>query len=321
MGHDPSVKFPRLRRKGNAYYFDTQGKPRRWIPLGNDDVTALRRYRQLIDHAKPEHGTVDAMLAAYIATPRGNLAPGTLQNYRGYRRHLSAVFGHLSPNEISQGDIVRYLRACKRTSARGEISLLSMAYSAWMDDGRLSFNPAFGVKVKLPASKRDRLLSNGEIDAIVGRADERLAVAIELAYATGLRIGDLCGLRWADLQSVVETQKTGTRQAFEATDVLSALLDRARAAQGRVRSLYVLCDRRGRAWKPDTLRAHWDNACKAAGVEDAHFHDLRAAGGTEVDRRGGDAQKFLGHKSGRTTEGYLRDRRVNVITPLARKKM
>jgi DNA-binding winged helix-turn-helix (wHTH) protein len=43
--------------------------------------------------------------------------------------------------------------------------------------------------------------------------------------------------------------------------------------------------------------------------------------GTEVDRRGGDAQKFLGHKSGRTTEGYLRDRRVNVITPLARKKM
>ncbi len=81
----------------------------------------------------------------------------------------------------------------------------------------------------------------------------------------------------------------------------------------------MLCDRRGRQVKTKTLRAHWDKACHAAGVQDAHFHDLRAAGGTEVDRRGGDAQKFLGHRNRTTTEVYLRDRRVNVIKPLLRK--
>ena len=314
------MKRPGLRRKGAFFYFDAGGKPRRWIALGNDEAVALKRYEQLSAEAKPTIGTVDAMLAAYLANPRGKLAAGSMVNYRNYRRHLSAVFGAMQPDEVTQAMVVRYLRNCARTSARGEIGLLSMAFTAWMEAERLDFNPAFGVKVRLPVSRRDRLLADAEIDAIVAKADERLAVAVELAYATGLRIGDLIALRWGDLQTVVQTQKTGARQAYEATEALSAILTRARALQARVASLYVLCDRRGRKWKDDTLRAHWDRACKAAGVEDAHFHDLRAAGGTEVDRQGGDAQKFFGHKSRRTTEGYLRDKRVNVVTPLARRK-
>jgi integrase len=311
---------PGLRRKGRAFYFDAGGKPRRWIPLGSDEAVALKRYAQLVEESKPAHGTVDAMLAAYLANPREPLAAGTLVNYRVYRRHLSAVFGKLAPHEIEQQHVILYLRNCKRKSARGEISLLSMAFTAWVEQGRAGSNPVFGVHIRLPVSRRDRLLADAEIDAVVAQADERLAVAIELAYATGLRIGDLCALRWSDMQTAIRTQKTGARQAYEATDALTAILNRARALQARVAGLFVLCDRRGRAWKPDTLRIHWTKACKAAGVVDAHFHDLRAAGGTEVDRRGGDAQKFLGHKSRRTTEVYLRDKRVNVVTPIARRK-
>lgn len=190
-----------------------------------------------------------------------------------------------------------------------------------VDDGRLTFNPCFGVRIRRKTSKRDRLLLAAEIDAIVGRADERLAVAIELAYATGLRIGDLCALRWQTIDGIVETQKTGARQSYESTDALAAILTRARAPQARVGSLYVLCDRRGRKWKPDTLRGHWNAACEAAGVTDAHFHDLRAAAGTEVERLYGQeaARVFLGHKDVRTTLIYLRGLRVNRIRPLQRK--
>ena len=57
-----------------------------------------------------------------------------------------------------------------------------------------------------------------------------LAVAIELAYATGLRIGDLCRLRWADVGESVQTAKTGARQRLIVTDGLRALLDRARVS-------------------------------------------------------------------------------------------
>lgn len=313
------MKRPNLRRKGNALYLDLGGKPRHWIALGSDEAVALRRYDELTRKATP--GTVDAMLGDYLAAPRAPLAPGTVRMYQVFRRHISGVFGHQRPTELSQATIIKYLRRCPRKSARGEMALLSMAFTAWIEDGRLEFNPCFGVHIKgLPKSKRDRLLTETEIDAIIAKADERLAVAIELAWSTGLRISDLCALRWADfVPTGVETRKTGVRQAIEVTDALGAILDRARALQARVGSLYVLCDRRGRRVNDDTLRGQWQRACEAAGVANAQFRDLRASGGTEVDRRGGDAQKFLGHRSRATTEVYLRDKRANVVRPLKRK--
>lgn len=312
---------PGLRRKGRAWYYDAGGKPRHWIALGTDEATALRRYDEL--RRKPTPGTVDAMLGEYLAAPRTPIKPNTARMYRVFRKHLSAVFdgpGCL-PHELTQGDVVKYLRRCPRKSARGEIALLSMAYTAWIEDGRLDFNPCFGVRVKgLPKSRRNRLLTNAEIDAIIAKADERLAIAIELAWATGLRISDLCALRWADFAATgVETRKTGARQAIEVTEALTPILERARALQARVASLYVLCDRRGRQVRDGTLRDQWARAREAAGVADAHFHDLRAAAATEVERRGGDAQPFLGHRTRQTTETYLRDRRANVVKPLARK--
>lgn len=318
-------KLPRLRARVSPrgkvrYYFDAGGTPRRWEPLGSDDAAARRKYDALIAAPKPSPGTVDAMLAETIAAMRakGEVAPGTLRNYGFYRKHLAAVFD--DPATITQADVMRYLRTCPRMTFRNEIGLLSLGFVHWMDEGRLTFNPCFGVKIKRKGSRRRRLLTGAEIDAIVAKADERLAVAIELAYATGLRIGDLCRLRWADFSGVVETQKTGARQAFEPTDELSVILTRARALQARVASLYVLCARGGRQWDPRHLRRRWHAATIAAGVENARFHDLRAAAATEVERQGGDPQKFLGHADARTTMVYLRGLRINVVRPLARRK-
>jgi integrase len=316
-------KLPRLRAKIHrdgtvSYWFDHGGKPRRWESLGKLEAIVLRRYEELIAAPKPAAGTVDAMLADAIEAMHGKVAKGTLLNYRGYRKHLAAVFRG-SPDTVTQADVLRYLRTCPRMTFRNEIGLLSLAYVHWMDKGLLEFNPCFGVRIKRKGSKRKRLLLPAEIEAIVARSDERLAVAIELAYATGLRIGDLCGLRWADVAGIVQTEKTGARLELEPGDVLDAILTRARALQARVASLYVLCDRRGRRWKTGTLRDHWDRARESAGIVDAHFHDLRAAAATEIDRQGGNAQEFLGHQDARTTLIYLRGLRISRVRPLARK--
>jgi integrase len=318
------LRLPRLRaRVGKSgsvrYYYDAGGKPRRWIPLGAHEPTVERRYRELRDKTAPLPGTVDAMLADAIADLRPNVTPGTLRNYESFRKHLAAVFER--PDQVTQADVIRYLRICPRMSFRGEIALLSQAFTLWVERGLVDVNPCFGVRIKREGSRRTRLLAPAEIDRILEHADERLAVAVELGYATGLRIGDLCRLRWADLDGTFRTQKTGALATIGASDVLTPILARARALQARVASLYVLCGRGGRQWKPDSLRDYWTKACKAASVDDAHFHDLRAAAATAIEREHGvaAAQNFLTHRYQSTTSVYLRDRRATVVTPLRRK--
>lgn len=314
-------KRPNLRWKGAVGYYDHGGEPRRWERLGTDEAVVLARWERIHRLHAPEHGTCDKMVADYLE--HANVKASTLVNYRRYRMHLAAAFGAREPHTITQGDVVRYLRECPRKTARGEIGVLSMAFAAWMEEERLDFNPCFGVRVKgLPTSKRDRLILPDELERTIAATDERMAVFIEMGYALGLRHADLRGLRWTDFGNSVQTAKTGQRQRFERNPALDALLDRCRALQARVASPFVFCNSRGQPWSYSALQKRWVKACKRAGVVDAHFHDLRAVGATEleetVSRKA--AQEYLGHRNPATTERYLRGRKANVVTPLSRKK-
>lgn len=311
-----------LRRKGGAFYYDHGGKPRRWEPLGTDEAVAIRKAKAIAERANAKPGTVDAMLKDRLAAVTGKVAPLTLVNYRIYARHLGGVFGYMNPADITQADILQYLEDCPRMSFRGEVHFLSSAYAGWMKERRLTFNPCFGVRTTRKGSKRNRQIEHPELDAIIRHCDERIAVAIELLYATGRRIGELCNLRWSDVGETTQTSKRGAPVKIERTPELDALLARAKALQANVASLYVICGPDGAKWKTGQVRSRWDTACRRAGVDNAHMHDIRARAGSDVEAEGGlkAAQSLLGHKNPRTTEIYLRDKRVAVVRPLARKK-
>lgn len=180
-------KLPRLRWKGDAAYFDTQRKPRYWIPLGSNLLIILREYQKLM--AQPASvGTVGRMLQEHVDGLRGKVTEGTHAQYRAWNRHLSGCFGRLFPNEVTQADVLKYLDVCKRTSARGEISLLSGAYRAAMRAGHVTFNPCIGARSDKPRSTRDRYITDDELAAVRAVASPLLAVAIDLSYVTGLRI-------------------------------------------------------------------------------------------------------------------------------------
>lgn len=325
----PKSPHPRLRRKGRAWYFDTQERPRRWIPLGTDEADALRRYHELADR-KGQPGTVDRMVADYLAhLATGGpgalgkpIRPQSLTLYRGWAVHLSAVFGDMDPADVTQGDIAVYLARCRRTSARGEISLLSSAYGHALLEQRLPFNPCIGVRCPRPRAKRDRYLTDAELAAIRAHASPLLQVAIDLAYLTALRISDLLAARWDQFvdAGVIENAKTGVRQRFVVTDDLGHVLAAARSLQARLASLYVLAGRGGQPLRRHTVGGWWRKACRAAGVPNAHWHDVRAKAGTDRDAAGGNAQELLGHVDARTTRTYLRGRKITTVEPLKLKR-
>lgn len=320
MAPPDRVRLPHLRRKGKAWYFDTQRKPRYWIPLGSNWPLALRRYQELI--AQPQSaGTVGRMVQEHVNALRGQVADGTHREYRVWNRHLSGVFGHLRPHEVTQADILLYLDRCPRTSARGEISLLSGAYRRAMRGGGVTFNPCIGARSDKPRSQRDRLLSDDELLAIRDKASPLLQVAIDLSHLTSLRISDLCTLRWDAFApgGHVRTAKTGARARYRLTDDLRTVLDAARALQGNVVTLWVFSNR-GRQLNRHTVGVWWRAACKAAGIKDAQWRDIRAKSGTDADAQGQDAQALLGHTSARTTAIYLRGKQIKEVEPLRRRK-
>lgn len=144
-------------------------------------------------------------------------------------------------------------------------------------------------------------------------------MAIDLADLTGARVSELCRARWDDFGDgkPLPPGKTGIRMRYELTADLAPVLEAARALQGRVACLTVLSER-GRPVERHRIGELWRAACKAAGVEDAQFRDLRAKAGTEELAAGGDPTLLLGHMDPRTTRIYLRGRRVVTVKPRKR---
>lgn len=222
---------------------------------------------------------------------------------------------------MTQAHVLQYLDVCERTSARGEISLLSGAYRAAMRAGHVSFNPCIGARSDKPRSKRDRYITDDELAAVRAVASPLLAVAIDLAYLTGLRVSDVCALRWNSFEAGghVRTAKTGARTRYTLTDDLRAVLAEARALQGDLPCLYALSIN-GRKVSRYMIGKWWRAACDKAGVADAHWHDIRAKAGTDADAAGQDATALLGHQSAQTTKVYLRGKKIVEVQPVRRRK-
>lgn len=310
------MKLPNFHRKNLSYYYVTGTTPRRWIPLGSDLQTAIRRYEKIRSQHSPA-GTVGHLIAAWLASPPRGVTPQTLKVYRAYAANIVRVFGDLLPQEIARADVLRYLDECPRTTAVHEVMILRRVYERAVRNGEAESNPCIGAHPEVRRrQKRDRLVSESEFTAIRAAASPLLAVAMDLAYATALRPGDLCRLRWGELESGVKTGKTGAWLRFDLTDDLAAILAAAKALQGRVAVLTVLSER-GRSVTPKRLRGLWQAACRQAGVSGAQFRDLRAASAS-ADPEG--AQKRLGHASPQMTRTYLRGRQVSEVTPLRRRK-
>jgi integrase len=147
-----------------------------------------------------------------------------------------------------------------------------------------------------------------EAARLVEGAEGEWRTMILVGLRTGLRHGELIGLRWQDVDLVagritvrqnivsgrVGTPKSGKPREIPLGDEVKAALKAHRHLRGPL----VFCDMNGKMWSHPTTRHPLWRACKRAGLREISWHCLRHSFASHLVMRGATmsaVQELLGH--------------------------
>ena len=326
-------KIPRfrVRKRGKAtyYFYDHGGKPRRETPLGKDYGLAIKAWAQL------EHATALPPAAvvlfrhvadAYTREVIPSKAPRTQRDNMAEMAKLREFFDDPPAplDSIQPGDVQDYLRWRKAAPIRAtrEKALLSHMWN-WARGERYTSlpNPCAGIKGK--KAGRDAYLEDDDYLAIWTAGNETLRDAMDLAYLTAQRPSDVLKMVESDIRNEVlrvRQGKTNTKVRVTVAGSLPALLERidARKRKFKVHCTRLIVNPYGKPINAHALSRHWTAAALAAGITGYQFRDIRAKAATDAAEAAGStrrATKLLGHADEKTTTGYLRNRRGDLVEP------
>lgn len=237
---------------------------------------------------------------------------------------LTERFGHLIADEISQTQVMNYQaerqkettqygRRVRPATVNREIALMRRAYNLGMDENLVSRNPCQRIKMLKEKNVRDGVLTWDELGRLRGELSPVAERVVMTAYHTGMRQGEILGLtvskvnleeRYIDL-SEDDTKDHERRRVYfcpELRDILRECLE-ARERVG-VAHEYVFVRKNGKPVR--SIRTAFEGACKRAGLEDFHFHDLRHTYNTDMRRAGVHDSVIMQQTGHATMEMFLR---------------
>ncbi|MBX3099010.1 MAG: site-specific integrase [Salinibacterium sp.] len=278
-----------------------------------------------------------------------NLSPQTVERYRTiFERTIVPGLGGIMVREASVSTIDRFLKAtAARTPAiarSAKVVLSGMLGMATRHDA-LRTNPVREVASTRSAPKEVRALSVDDVAALrrgvrlwledpaqIGqRRSADIPDVVDLLLATGARIGELCALRWSDVDlsterptvtiagTIVRLQGKGVARqphpksaaGFRTVTLprfaVETLLRRQVNATPNPLDL-VFPSQKGSIREPGNLRRQWRDARAAAGFDWVVPHTFRKTVATLIDqeRSTANAASQLGHSSqGLTASRYV----------------
>lgn len=326
------IRRERKRKSGAiwvSYYYDgrtTDGK-RKEIPLGNDLDEAKVEWARLDRKAvpKPAH-LMGRLFDDYETKIMPGLTRGTQDDYRKGLKQLRNSFEQAPVDAMTPQVIAQYrdTRSAK-VRANREIALLSTIFTHAREWGLTEkANPCSRLR-RNKEVPRDFYAGNIVWDAVYEEADQELKDAMDLAYLSGQRPGDVLKASKTDINSGflrVGQDKTGKllriRLDQSKLGVFLDELQNRRAAAGITTSA-LITNKNGLRMSYAMLRNRWDEAREKAAVKVAtdgdtalaatirqfQFRDIRPKAASEIEDLT-DASRLLGHSKEETTKRIYR---------------
>lgn len=271
--------------------------------------------------------------ARHLAAER-NRSANTVRAYVGDAVSLldhAAGMGVTAPDGLTIA-VLRSWLARLRSAGAARASLARRAatartFTAWAHrDGRLARDVGAGLASPKPQRPLPQVLRADQAETLVtapGQAPtavtQRDTLLLELLYATGIRVSELCGLDLDDVdreRRVVRVLGKGSKErtvpyGLPAEVALDAWLRHGRpalaAAPGAPGPAALLLSATGRRLNPTTARRIVRSWARAAGLPSTSPHGLRHSAATHLLEGGADlrsVQELLGHASLASTQIY-----------------
>lgn len=280
---------------------------------------------QKLDNFKP---AINAFIA-YLGVERG-LAPNTQQAYQADLEEACAYFVSQGVREVDQVDRFAVLdllahlqnKQRARTTISRMISSLRQFYKYLQRVGKCQTNPLDLVKLPKRHQTLPTVLSNSEVVALIKAVDTstklgvRDRAIIEVLYATGMRVSELCNLTMDQLHlsvHLIQPRGKGEKERIVpvgqiAEDWLKKYLTQVRPGLLRHESTFVFLNAHGQHLTRQAIWQLLKKLARKAGIrKDVTPHTLRHSFATNLLNNGADlrvVQELLGHSDISTTQIY-----------------
>jgi integrase len=280
--------------------------------------------------------TVRAFFEQWLEAVAPSLRPSTARRYRDVARlHIVSQIGNLRLSKLSPSDVQRLyanrLQAgLSPTSVHHIHAILHRALDHAVKWGLLIRNVTDAVDPPRRQSPEMRVWSVAEVSHVLAAAaGDELEALWHLALTTGMRRGELLGLRWSDVDlgantlSVRRTLSRGATSRLEPGEpktvagrrrvaLPTSTVERLRRHATRQKELWlavgpayadrdlVFATHNGTPIHPNTLARAFERLVVRADVPRIRFHDLRHTSATVLLARGEHpkvVQERLGHAS------------------------
>ncbi len=340
-------------------------KPGTWelvVDIGRDPLTRRRRQRSRTFHGTKREaerelrrlvtsvedgrltGTdvvVADLLGRWLELASDQLSPTTIREYRRLvEKRIGPAIGSVPLTKLTTAQLDEFYQALTKqaglapASVRQIHSIIRRGLRQGVKWGWIEHNVAVNATPPVLRSKRIEPPSLDMIRSLISAAeayDPSFGVLVRIAIATGLRRGELCGLRWIDIDldqcrlhvrrsvaaipggATEKSTKTGTSRklsidvatAQQLGDHLRRMEDRAASADELLLPdgyLFSHSPDGSTPWHPDNVTGAFRRLPPNQG--NTRFHDLRHAHATQLLARGVDVTTVsgrLGHANSSTT--------------------
>ena len=287
---------------------------------------------QGVDLTEQSRLTLSEWLDQWLVSKEGMVRPGTLNGYRGYiENHIRPHLGEKRISQIKAVDIQRFYDMLSRKLASGTVrrihTTLHGILKAAAQARLVPRNPVEEVTPPKFSYQEKKVLTAEQVDRLmeVIRKDTLWHDLFYTELTTGLRRGELLGLKWSDIDlekgdlriqrqigridgKIIE-MPLKTKNAYRtlplSADAISVLMQQRRKTGN---SEWVFPSPTGGPMSPDSVLHMLHRVLKRAGLPKVRFHDLRHTFATLALQNGVDIKTvsgMLGHFSaGLTLDTY-----------------